>query len=97
MCRILACPRMNLPEAVFLKRFAAPRWVFILGMVFLTTKSVLTTASSIGDGGGVRPGRAMVMRRDRCERATLPPRVRWSALRGRYRCGGGNIAVRPAR
>jgi hypothetical protein len=29
-----ANPRLKLPEAVFLKRFAAPRLVFILGMVY---------------------------------------------------------------
>src|SRR3954467_1229615 len=32
MCALNALPRLNLPDAVFLKRFAAPRWLFILGM-----------------------------------------------------------------
>ena len=36
MWRLKACPRLNLPVPVFLKRFAAPLCVFSLGMaVFL--------------------------------------------------------------
>src|SRR4029453_9535968 len=32
MCALNAFPRLNLPVAVFLKRLAAPRWLFSLGM-----------------------------------------------------------------
>src|SRR3954462_7437262 len=32
MCALNALPRLNLPVAVFLKRLAAPRWLFSLGM-----------------------------------------------------------------
>ena len=32
MWRIFVWPRLNLPLAVFLKRLAAPEWVFIFGM-----------------------------------------------------------------
>jgi hypothetical protein len=32
MWRLNAEPRKNLPEAVFLKRLAAPRWVFNFGI-----------------------------------------------------------------
>src|ERR1035438_1792359 len=32
MCRLNACPRLNLPEAVFLKRLAAPLCVFSFGI-----------------------------------------------------------------
>jgi hypothetical protein len=32
MWRIFVCPRLNLPLAVFLKRLAAPEWVFNFGM-----------------------------------------------------------------
>jgi hypothetical protein len=37
MWRIFVCPRLNLPLAVFLKRFAAPEWVFNFGIVILLT------------------------------------------------------------
>src|SRR5262252_6895971 len=32
MCALNALPRLNFPVAVFLKRLAAPRWLFNLGM-----------------------------------------------------------------
>ncbi|GAB4356410.1 MAG: hypothetical protein OHK0021_00700 [Bryobacter sp.] len=32
MCRPIAIRRANLPEPVFLKRFAAPLWVFSFGI-----------------------------------------------------------------
>ena len=35
MCRIFECPRLNLPLAVFVKRFDAPECVFNFGMGFL--------------------------------------------------------------
>src|SRR5215471_1198213 len=35
MCALNAFPRLNLPDAVFLKRLAAPRWLFNFGMMFL--------------------------------------------------------------
>src|SRR6187397_1369709 len=35
MWRLNALPRRNFPLAVFLKRFAAPRWLLIFGTVFL--------------------------------------------------------------
>src|SRR5689334_13671124 len=38
MWRIFDWPRLNLPVPVFLKRLAAPRCVFILGMVILLEK-----------------------------------------------------------
>src|SRR5687767_13029074 len=34
MWRLNAFPLMNFPVAVFLKRFAAPRWLFNFGIVF---------------------------------------------------------------
>jgi hypothetical protein len=33
MWRIFDWPRLNLPDAVFEKRLAAPEWVFNFGMV----------------------------------------------------------------
>src|SRR5271167_4630133 len=33
--RLKACPRLNLPVAVFLKRFAAPLWVLSFGITYL--------------------------------------------------------------
>src|SRR6185437_1328349 len=52
MWRILDWPRLNLPEAVLVKRLAAPEWVFNFGMVlpdtaFLTTNQVYTTLRTI--------------------------------------------------
>jgi hypothetical protein len=32
MWRIFDWPRLNLPDAVFLKRFAAPEWVLSFGI-----------------------------------------------------------------
>src|SRR6185437_10530519 len=34
MCRVFVWPRTILPVPVFLKRLAAPEWVFNLGIVF---------------------------------------------------------------
>src|SRR5438093_1420315 len=33
MCALNAWPRLNLPVAVFLNRFAAPRWLLSFGMI----------------------------------------------------------------
>jgi len=41
MWRILDWPRLNLPVPVFLKRLAAPLWVFNFGMGFLCGKVLL--------------------------------------------------------
>jgi hypothetical protein len=34
MWRVFDGPRLNLPDAVLVKRLAAPEWVFNFGMVF---------------------------------------------------------------
>jgi hypothetical protein len=34
MCRVFVWPRLILPVPVFLKRLAAPEWVFNLGILF---------------------------------------------------------------
>src|SRR5271165_1354017 len=48
MWRLKACPRLNLPVPVFLKRFAAPLCVFSLGIaVFLVYNKRVSTR----DGG----------------------------------------------
>jgi len=49
MCRLKAALRRNLPEAVFLNRFAAPRWVFIFGMT-LTLVAGRRKPCSLGHG-----------------------------------------------
>jgi hypothetical protein len=38
MCRVFAWPRLILPVPVFLKRLAAPEWVFNLGILFLVSE-----------------------------------------------------------
>src|SRR5579875_1488687 len=45
MWRILDWPRLNLPVPVFLKRFAAPEWVFNFGMDILLMKQRLDSRS----------------------------------------------------
>src|SRR3977135_1506587 len=50
MWRFLVWPRRIVPVPVFLKRLAAPLWVFNLGMVFLLTSRV----NNCGDYTGVR-------------------------------------------
>src|SRR5688572_28003830 len=47
MWRLNALARRNLPFAVFLKRFAAPRWVLILGMVCVSSYSSNRTSASV--------------------------------------------------
>src|SRR5690348_1046247 len=55
MWRIFDWPRLNLPVPVFLKRLAAPRCVFILGMVILLEKCCLLNRIQFTGGAGVRP------------------------------------------
>src|SRR5208283_3469596 len=38
MCRVFVWPRLILPVLVFLKRLAAPEWVFNLGILFLVSE-----------------------------------------------------------
>jgi hypothetical protein len=51
MWRIFDWPRLNLPEAVFEKRLAAPECVFNFGMVFPDEKLRLTALLSVTDDG----------------------------------------------
>src|SRR5690348_11615887 len=59
MWRIFDWPRTILPVPVFLKRLAAPRWVFNLGMVFLLDSACFQQLPVYGKparltSGGVR-------------------------------------------
>src|SRR5262245_17271044 len=68
MCALNALPRLNLPDAVFLKRLAAPRWLLIFG-IFL----------SFGNFGflGRRPLSARFLRQDRVHLVAFLPRRRF--------------------
>src|ERR1700760_4976911 len=50
--RFFVCPRRIFPVPVFLKRLAAPLWVFNLGMVFLLTSRVDNCRDYTGEVGG---------------------------------------------
>src|SRR5450755_4894601 len=66
ICRLNACPRLNLPDAVFLKRLAAPLCVFNLGIIVSLLQHKHTCPASAGhaqdsvvreDRGASRPAR----------------------------------------
>ena len=53
ICRVFVCPRTILPVPVFLKRLAAPEWVFNLGIVLPWMDPALTTGSQTLTGQGL--------------------------------------------
>src|SRR5271156_3161271 len=55
MWRFLVWPRRIFPVAVFLKRLAAPLWVFNLGMVFLLALRVNNFSHYTGETGRALP------------------------------------------
>src|SRR5215469_4220069 len=52
MCRTFVWPRLIFPDAVFLKRLAAPEWVFNLGIFFLVFLDRLGYPSKASAGQG---------------------------------------------
>src|SRR5450631_828259 len=70
--RLNACPRLNLPDAVFLKRLAAPLCVFNLGIIVSLLQHKHTCPASAGAraklSGSERPGLAdlLACSRRRC-------------------------------
>src|SRR3954469_16291220 len=74
MCALNAFPRLNFPVPVFLKRLAAPRWLFSLGM-FLRSFGFLRAFAFLR---GLRPFPADLLRQDRVHLvAFLPRHVLW--------------------
>src|SRR5215471_16865162 len=75
MCALKALPRLNLPVAVFLKRLAAPRWLFSLGM-FLRSFAFLR-GFAVLRGRGLRLLGPGLLRQDRVHLVAFLPRHRF--------------------
>src|SRR4051812_2241475 len=84
MWRLKALPRRNLPLLVFLKRLAAPRWVFSFGMMSFFRSTAAAAA----------PLEPSVLPVVPCRRPRLAAqnRVHLVAFKSRHRFRDGNLS-----